>query len=90
MLDFIEKLQRKPLAYRKRILFLSTTVITGVIFVIWFSTFNLNTSAREVDIAAIEKDLRPIDEIKTNIASFIDSVKKISADIFDGATTSPN
>ncbi len=80
--DLIEQLRKKPLAYRKRVLLLSTTIITGVIFVLWLSTFDLNINVSETDSMAVEKQLRPIDEIKTNVVSFVDTVKKMSADIF--------
>ena len=44
----------------------------------------------EVDSLALEKQLRPIDEIQANIADFYSLVKKIGNDIFGGnATTSP-
>jgi len=87
MLDYLEQLRKKPLTYRKRVLLFTTTIITAVIFVIWFSTFDSNINVSETDSAALEKQLRPIDEIKTNVVSFIDSVKKMSADIFGGGAT---
>ncbi|MBI2475980.1 MAG: hypothetical protein HYV67_01945 [Candidatus Taylorbacteria bacterium] len=82
MFNYLEQLRKKPLAYRKRVLLFTTAVITGVIFIVWLSTFDLNLKVSDADSAALAKQLRPIDEVKTNIVSFIDSVKKISADIF--------
>ncbi|KKT44474.1 MAG: hypothetical protein UW34_C0010G0006 [Parcubacteria group bacterium GW2011_GWA2_44_15] len=90
MLDFIERLRKKPVAYRKRFLFLSTSIITGIIFIFWLLSFNANMDIDEVDSLALEKQLRPIDEIQANIADFYSLVKKIGNDIFGGnATTSP-
>jgi len=82
MLDYIENLRRKPLAYRKRVLFLATSVITGLIVLVWLSTLNFNYNFNGEEEVAIEEQLKPVDEIKTNIVSFYDSVKKMSADIF--------
>ncbi len=82
MFDFIENLRHKPLAYRKRVLLLVTTVITGLIILIWLSTLNFNSSIGDMDGTVIEEQLKPIGEIKKSAVSFFDSVKKMSADIF--------
>ncbi len=88
MLNYLEQLRKKPLHYRKRFLFLSTTVITLIIFLVWLSTFNFSSSVSPDDSAAVASQLKPIDEIKTNIVSFYETVKKIGGEIFGGTATS--
>lgn len=80
ILDLIEKIQKKPLYYRKRVLLLSTTVITGVIAVVWFVTFDFNLNP--VDSSATAEEFRPLSEIKTNIVSFFGVAKKIGTEAF--------
>lgn len=39
-LNFVEKLQKKPEASKRKIVFLSALAITGLIFVFWFVSSN--------------------------------------------------
>lgn len=84
MLDYIEQLKKKPLSYRKKVLVIVTTTVTGIIFLVWASTFNFsfNTSTAE-----IENQLSPINEIATNASSFFTTVKKLGSQLFGGETS---
>ena len=91
MLDMLEKLRSKPIAHRKRVLLLTAGSITGLIFIIWLSTFTTGIASESVDGATVEKTLGPIENLKNNFAYFYDSAKKLSGEIFGyGATTTPN
>ena len=84
MFHFLEQLQKRPIAYRKRVLLLSTSILTSIIVLVWLSTFRTVSDISEVDSVILEKQFEPIEEIKTNIGSFFDSVKTMSAGIFGG------
>ncbi len=86
MFDFLEQLREKPLYYRKRVALLATTALTGLIFLVWVSTLDFTSNMTAIDGAAVENDLKPIDEIKTNIGSFYDSVKGLSAGLYASGT----
>ena len=88
ILDLIEKLREKPVAYRKRVVFFVASVLTGLIVVVWLSTLDYRFDASENNTATIEKQLRPFEEIKTTIGSFYTSIKQISSEFFGGAGTS--
>jgi len=89
MLDYIERLRKKPIAYRKRVLLLTTSVITGLIFIFWLSTFNLFFQVDEVDPSLVEEQLRPIEEIKTSALGFVEFVKEMGAGFFGSSTSTP-
>ncbi len=55
-MDYIAKLQEKPVHIRKRILFLSTFSITAIIAVIWFSFSFLVNSNPDNNNDAISMD----------------------------------
>lgn len=41
MFDKIDKLRKKPEPYRKKIAFIASVFITGIIFLIWLSTLGV-------------------------------------------------
>ena len=86
--DFIEQLRKKPIAYRRRVLLFTTSIITGVIFIVWIFTFDSSVKAIPTDGAAVARQLQPINEIGANISSFIHTVKSMSAGIFGKVATS--
>ncbi len=61
--DFIENLQKKPVALRKRILALTLVVIMGIIVIIWATTFNLKLNSEP-----LKKASAPFDFIKQGIS----------------------
>ena len=87
ILDIIEKIQKKPLYYRKRVLLLSTTVITGAIAVIWFVSFDFNLNP--VDPESVAEEFRPLSEIKASFISFVGVAKKIGTEAM-GSFSSQN
>ncbi len=64
VLDFIEKLQKKPESSRRKIVFLSALVITGLIFVFWFTVSNLSLGQNQKKI----KD--PFESLKEEFSNF--------------------
>ncbi len=48
ILDFIEKLQKKPESSRRKILALTLLVIMAAIVIVWLTTFDLNLKNQEV------------------------------------------
>lgn len=78
ILDTIEKIQKKPLYYRKRVLFFTTSIITGIIAVIWFETFDFNLNP--VDSKAVSEEFKPLSEIKNSISDFFGEAKKLGAE----------
>jgi hypothetical protein len=88
MNDFIESLKKKPVQYRKRVLFLTTTSVTGIIVLVWLSTFNFLPNISDEDSIAVDKQLRPIDDIKVSINGFIDTVKSVKNGMFGSVSSS--
>lgn len=87
MLNYLKQLRRKPLYQRKRIMFASASVITAIIFLFWLATFSAGVRFGDDDGEAIEKELRPISEIKESVGSFYQSVKAMSREIFGSVAT---
>ena len=63
--EFIERLQKKPEASRKRIAWLSAFIIMAIIIFIWFTTFNLP----KMDTAEIKKAGAPFSSMKEDISN---------------------
>ncbi|MSU55246.1 MAG: hypothetical protein EXS46_01750 [Candidatus Taylorbacteria bacterium] len=82
ILDLIENLRKKPVAYRKRVVFVLSTVITIIILTFWLGTFNYRFGGNETSPELSQEGLKPIQEIKSSISNFIDSVKKIGSNVF--------
>ncbi len=66
---FIEKLQKKPEAARKRIVFLSALAITSLIFIFWLIAFNLRPFQNQ------EKIKSPFDSIKEDFSKIYEFFK---------------
>ena len=80
MFEYLEKIQKKPLYYRKRVLVVATVSLTSIIALVWFITVDFNLDP--VDPKALADDLRPVSEIKSSIGSFFDSAKNIGVKAF--------
>jgi hypothetical protein len=63
---FIEKLQKKPEASRKKILLAIVFAIMGVIIAVWLTTFNLP----KTNSAEIKKVAAPFSSVKEDILNF--------------------
>jgi hypothetical protein len=70
-LEFIEKLQKKPEAYRKKILAISLFLIMGVIVAVWLTIFNLDFRSEE-----LKKVSAPFNLIKEDLKDFYGLFKK--------------
>lgn len=88
MFDFLEQLRRKPLAYRKRLAVFGATALTAVVVVVWLSTWSGFDSGAAIDSKAASEQLKPLEEIKNSIGTFYDSIKTMSAGIFNPSATS--
>lgn len=73
ILEFIEKIQRKPEASRKKILLITVFSVMGVIVIVWLTTLNLHLGGRE----EIKKISEPFGVIKEDINNFYGFFKGI-------------
>lgn len=64
MPSFIEKIQRKPLWYRRRVLLLTTVGLTAIVFIIWFSTLGSRLSELSSGGGGSASALAPLLELK--------------------------
>jgi len=64
--EFIERMQKKPEAYRKRVALGAAFIIIGIIIFIWLTTFNLP----KTNNAEIKKAAAPFSSIKEDILNF--------------------
>ncbi len=70
-LEFIEKLQKKPEASRKKILAISLFFIMAAIIAVWLTVFNLNFKSEE-----LKKVGAPFNLIKEDLKDFYGLFKK--------------
>ncbi len=70
--EFLENLQKKPEAHRKKILFIAVAAIMCVIIFVWLTTFNLGGAKK-----AVERIGSPSDFLKEDIIDFYGFVKNI-------------
>ena len=69
MLDYIEKLQKKPEHTRRRIAYITTAVLMVFIVAIWVSTLNVRFSEVS-NTAEIDSKHSPVSVLTTYSASF--------------------
>ncbi len=70
-LEFIEKLQKKPEASRKKILAISIFFIMAAIIAVWLTIFNLDFKSGE-----LKKVSAPFNLIKEDLKNFYGLFKK--------------
>ena len=70
---FIEKLQKKPESFRKKILAATLIVIMSVIVAVWLTSFSLRFSNKEEEIKKIDG---PVDFLKEDISNFYGFIKE--------------
>ena len=87
MFDYLEQLRKKPVAYRRRVVALTTTALTALIVIVWFSTLSFRVNA-VVDPKTLDNELKPFQEIKANIGNFYDSVVEVGTNLFSPSATS--
>ena len=68
--EFIEKLQKKPEASRKKILLVTVFAIMSIIVIVWLTTFKLGPATEQ-----IKKTGGPFDFIKQDIKDFYGLIK---------------
>ncbi len=66
MADFLERLHKKPIHERKRILLITTFSITAVIFIIWFIAFYISLGGTISHVSGIKSSY---DDFTTNLQS---------------------
>ncbi len=86
MLNYIEKLQKKPEHIRRRILYIVVIIFMFIIITIWESTFSLRTSAQNVSVKNKIEARSPtsvlVDGGKTFYADFMKGIDKIKSPSF--------
>lgn len=72
MIQFIEKLREKPIEHKRTVALLSTSVITGAIFVAWITSqpFSIGSQSQVAGTAAA-----PLNAVGENIGATYDSLK---------------
>lgn len=88
MLDYLEKLRKKPLYYRKRVAVITAGAITFIILVIWYSTLNFDMGADVVSSKAVPDELKPLQQIKAGVLDFYAILKETSSEFWSVATSS--
>ena len=83
MLEYLEQLRRKPLHYRKRVAVVATSFITGVILLIWFTTFNFGAGENALDSKSLAEELKPIQQIKESASAVFSTLKQTGYQLFD-------
>ena len=73
MLTYLKKLQHKPEHVRKRIVLLTTVVLTTGIFLIWVSTLDSRNLAANENITKVDGD-SPFTLFKERIAELSEDV----------------
>jgi|ETNmetMinimDraft_26_1059896.scaffolds.fasta_scaffold192095_1 predicted PurR-regulated permease PerM len=75
MADFLERIQSKPEGTRRRILMISTTLITFVIFLVWLGTFSVPSSVEENETnSETEKNYTFISDITKGFNEITDGI----------------
>ena len=78
---FIEKLQDSSEQHRKTVSFSVTLVISALIFVVWLTTFQLNSE--RIDNGEMYDKLSPLTSLKKMTSRFADDVKGGFSEIGD-------
>ena len=75
-MDFIKKLREKPKATRKRILYITTFFLTGLIFLFWIWTlpYRLSSGSDVSKKESLRKDFTPLYLLKDNISGAYEEV----------------
>lgn len=78
MLDFIEKLRKKPEATRARIVLFSAAFVTGIIFLVWLSVISVQLDTSSSDFSeTISGDM-------DNTEATFSKLKEDVSEIFSG------
>jgi hypothetical protein len=77
VLDFLEKLQKKSEASRRRILALTLFAIMAAIVIIWFTTFDLSLKNQD----ALKSVAGPFGFLKQDLSDFYGYIKNFKQNI---------
>ena len=86
MLQYLEQIRNKPQSYRKRVAVIASSIFTGLIILIWISTFSVET-AKIVDSKERAKEFAPFQEIKESTVLFFSSLKQMAVSSFGVSAT---
>lgn len=83
MSNFIERIQSWPESKRKKLLVISTTLITLIILVVWFSTFNSDFLSLNdnLDESKTNNIASPIGAISNAVSGFLADLNSDLADL---------
>jgi hypothetical protein len=70
---FIEKLQKKPEAARRKILLMTVFAIMGIIVIVWLTTFKAGVATKNET-----ETNRPFDSIKEDFKDFYGFIKNVT------------
>lgn len=70
MFDKIDKLRKKPESYRKKIAFIISASITGIIFLIWLSTLGVRFNDIGGEIST-QEEKSMLAEVKEGFAGIL-------------------
>lgn len=71
--EFVEKLQKRPEAYRRKILLIMVFLIMAIIVIVWLTTFNLDSAG-----GSKKAERGPFDFIKEDFKDFYGFFKNIA------------
>ncbi|PCI20184.1 hypothetical protein COB64_02640 [Candidatus Wolfebacteria bacterium] len=75
MTGFIKKLREKPTSVKRRILYISTIVITGSILILWFASLPYRFSDRNQNRSStLKDDAKPFVLLKNSLSDTFNSV----------------
>ncbi|HBV01745.1 MAG TPA: hypothetical protein DEF00_05205 [Candidatus Taylorbacteria bacterium] len=89
MLFLISKLQRKPERVRKKIAFVASAIITGIIVIIWLTSLSVATPETSSKSALSGDDVGPFQALTENLSVFfLDASETIQTAVsaFSGAS----
>jgi hypothetical protein len=70
--NFLNKLRAKPHAYRMRLVFLVSGVVTGVIAILWLSLLSVTVHNT---IVQSDEDISPLSQLRVNVSEFMEGLR---------------
>ena len=74
------------MAYRRNVVFVTTTTLTVLIIILWLATFSWGTP-ETADSKTLANDLKPFEEIKSSVATFYTTITGATKSLFGGLAT---
>ncbi len=82
-MDFLETLRQKPEATRKRIVFISAFVFTGVVFFVWLSVMTVTLTdavsvpSEELSGGVIDEYVPAFDDVQEDLRRFMEEGRSV-------------